>query len=67
MLIQKWMQILCRHLHIIILCDSCGELFGHLIPKLAVALFVDANSEVKMNEKAKQIQDYELLVKQLKV
>ncbi|KAG7020008.1 hypothetical protein SDJN02_18976 [Cucurbita argyrosperma subsp. argyrosperma] len=45
---------------------SCGELLGHLIPKLAVALFADANSEVKMNVMAKQIQDYELLVNQLK-
>lgn len=45
---------------------SCGEVLGHLLPKLAVALFADANSEVKMDVMAKQIQDYELLVKQLK-
>ncbi|CAK9312245.1 unnamed protein product [Citrullus colocynthis] len=32
----------------------CGEVLGHLLPKLAVALFADVNS------------DYELLVKQLK-
>ncbi|XP_038895297.1 liprin-alpha-2 isoform X3 [Benincasa hispida] len=45
---------------------SCGEVLGQLLPKLAVALFADANSEVKMDVMAKQIQDYELLVMQLK-
>ena len=46
---------------------SCGENSGHHLPKIAGALFADENSEVKMDVMAKKIQDYELLVKQLKV
>ncbi|KAG6607479.1 hypothetical protein SDJN03_00821, partial [Cucurbita argyrosperma subsp. sororia] len=45
---------------------SCGEDSGHRLPKLAGAPFADENSEVKMDVMAKKIQDYELLVKQLK-
>ncbi|KAE8652519.1 protein Hook homolog 1 isoform X1 [Cucumis sativus] len=49
-----------------ILKNSCGDVLGHLLPKLAVALFADANSEAKMDVMKKQILDYELLVEQLK-
>ncbi|XP_022137478.1 intracellular protein transport protein USO1 isoform X2 [Momordica charantia] len=45
---------------------SCGEVLGHLLPKLEVALSADANSKVKMDAMAQEIHDYELLVKQLK-
>lgn len=48
-------------IYTLLLCDSCGEVLGHL-PEIG-----DASSDVKMVVMAKQIQDYELLVKQLKV
>ncbi|KAL0535661.1 hypothetical protein IC582_030002 [Cucumis melo] len=46
--------------------NSCGDVFGHLLPKLAVSLFADTNSGVKIDVMTKQILDYELLVEQLK-
>lgn len=66
-LFRSGWKFLAHHLHIIIFYDSCGDVLGHLLPKLAVALFADANSEAKMDVMKKQILDYELLVEQLKV
>ncbi|BFG32849.1 hypothetical protein CerSpe_191230 [Prunus speciosa] len=45
---------------------SCGEVLGPLFSKLAIVVAPDADSIMKMEKMSHIIQDYELLVKQLK-
>ncbi|ONI08794.1 hypothetical protein PRUPE_5G201100 [Prunus persica] len=46
--------------------SSCGEVLGPLFSKLAIVVAPDADSIMKMEKMSHHIQDYELLVKQLK-
>ncbi|GLT72448.1 hypothetical protein SLA2020_443820 [Shorea laevis] len=46
--------------------STCGEVLGPLLSKLAVVSGPDASSRTKMEKMSRQVQEYELLVKQLK-
>jgi hypothetical protein len=47
--------------------STCGEVLGPILSKLAVVSGPDADSRMKMEKMSRQVQEYELLVKQLKV
>ena len=47
--------------------STCGEVLGPLLSKLVVVSGTDVDSRTKMEKMSRQVQEYELLVKQLKV